>query len=169
MSDVSNDPIDNQVHEPNTLTDSWANHIEGIHILGDEILSSGWEPTAIMGISRGGLIPAAILSYKLDVRLIQAVRVQHYDEKNNPLKTGPQFVDGPEPFALQQIETDRLLVVDDIVDTGETLNLVLEFVRPFAHEVRVASLYVRSNQTAIADWFWRVEDEWVVFPWAPES
>ena len=151
------------------LFGSWATHIQAINSLGEEILASGWNPTAILGISRGGLIPAAILSYKLDVRLIQAVRVQHYDEKNNPLKTGPQFVDGPEPFAANQFETDRLLVVDDIVDTGETLNLVLDFVRPFAHEVRVASLYVRSNQTEIADWFWRVEDEWVVFPWAPES
>ena len=95
--------------------------------------------------------------------------MQHYDNRHNRLDSGPQFVDGPEPFATFQIETERLLVVDDIVDTGETLKLVLQAVRPHAEEVKVAALYVRSNRQDTADWFWRVEDEWVVFPWALED
>ncbi len=151
------------------LTSSWNEHIQGINSLADDIIASGWKPTAILGISRGGLIPAAVLSYKLNVRLIQAVRVQHYDDQNTPLDSGPKFVDGPEPFASHQIETERLLVVDDIIDTGETLNLVLDAVRPHAANIKVAALYVRSNQQNAADWFWKVEDEWVIFPWAPES
>ena len=149
-------------------TSSWNTHIQAINSLGEEILASGWKPTAILGISRGGLIPAAMLSYILDVRVIQTIRVQHYDDQNNPLDSGPKFVDEPEPFASHQIETDRLLIVDDIVDTGETLKLVLDAVHPHATEVKVAALYVRSNKQTAADWFWRVEDEWVVFPWAPE-
>ena len=149
-------------------TSSWNTHIQAINSLGEEILASGWKPTAILGISRGGLIPAAMLSYILDVRVIQTIRVQHYDDQNNLLDSGPKFVDEPEPFASHQIETDRLLIVDDIVDTGETLKLVLDAVHPHATEVKVAALYVRSNKQTAADWFWRVEDEWVVFPWAPE-
>ena len=149
-------------------TSSWNTHIQAINSLGEEILASDWKPTAILGISRGGLIPAAMLSYILDVRVIQVVRVQHYDEQNKPLDSGPKFVDDLQPFAKTQIETDRLLVVDEIIDTGETLKLVLDAVRPQATEVKVAALYVRSNKQTAADWFWRVEDEWVVFPWAPE-
>ncbi len=151
-----------------SLATSWNTHIQAINSLGEEILASDWKPTAILGISRGGLIPAAMLSYILDVRVIQAVRVQHYDEQNKPFGSGPKFVDDPQPFATTQIETDRLLVVDDIIDTGETLKLVLDAVRPHVTEVKVAALYVRSNKQTAADWFWRVEDEWVVFPWAPE-
>ena len=150
------------------LATSWTTHVNGINALGESILASRWQPTAILGISRGGLIPAAILSYMLDVRLIQAVRVQHYDDQDNRLEAGPQFIEGPQPFVTFNIETQRLLVVDDIVDTGETLKLVLEAVQPHADEVKVAALYVRSNQTHSADWYWKIEDEWVVFPWAPE-
>ena len=153
---------------PNLAT-SWTDHVEGINAIGEMILDNGWKPTAILGISRGGLIAAAMLSYMLDVRLIQAVRVQHYDEQHNKLETGPQFVDGPEPFATLSITTERLLIVDDIIDTGETLNLVHQAVRPHADEIKIAALYVRSNQKHSADWFWKVEDKWVVFPWAPEG
>ncbi len=151
------------------LTSSWTEHIEGINSLGEEILASGWQPTAILGVSRGGLIPAAMLSYMLDVRLIQAVRVEHYDDENKRLASGARFVDGPEPFATLNITTERLLIVDDIVDTGETLNLVRRAVHDHADQIKVAALYVRTNQKHAADWFWKVTDEWVVFPWAPEN
>ncbi len=154
---------------PRSLATSWSDHIIGINSLGERILASGWKPTAILGISRGGLIPAAMLSYMLNVRLIQAVRVKHYDDQNNRLASGARFIDGPEPFATLTITTERLLIVDDIVDTGETLKLVRAVVDGQAHEVRVAALYVRSDKQHTADWFWKVEDEWVVFPWAPES
>ncbi len=151
------------------LTSSWTAHIEGINSLGGEILSSGWQPTAILGVSRGGLIPAAMLSYMLDVRLIQAVRVEHYDDQNKRLASGARFVDGPQPFATLNITTERLLIVDDIIDTGETLKLVRRAVQDHADQIKVAALYVRSNQKHAADWFWKVEDDWVVFPWAPEN
>ena len=163
------EPANHSLSLPSTLITSWADHIVGISAIGESVLASGWKPTAILGISRGGLIPAAMLSYMLDIRLIQAVRVQHYDDKKKPLDSGPQFVDGPEPFGTNQIETKRLLIVDDIIDTGETLKLVRRSVHEHAKEIKVAALYVRSDQRHSADWYWKVEDEWVVFPWAPEG
>ena len=155
------------------LTSSWADHIEGINSIGKAILASGWKPTAILGISRGGLIPAAMLSYMLsymlDVRCIQAVRVEHYDDQNNRLASGARFIDGLQPFATLDITTERLLIVDDIVDTGETLKLVRQAVQDHADQIKAAALYVRSNQKHATDWYWKVEDEWIVFPWAPEN
>ena len=154
---------------PSSLTSSWLDHIQGINALGESVIASGWQPTAILGISRGGLIPAAMLSYMLDVRLIQAVRVEHYDDQNNRLASGARFVDGPQPFATLDITTERILIVDDIIDTGETLKLVRQAVQDHADQIKVAALYVRSNQKHAADWYWKVEDEWVVFPWAPAN
>ena len=150
------------------LASSWTEHVDGINSLGEAILASGWKPTAILGISRGGLIPAAMLSYMFDVRLIQSVRVQHYDGDNMRLESGPQFVEETRPFDALNIYTQRLLIVDDIVDTGETLKLARDAAQDHATEVKVAALYVRSDQKHSADWFWNVEDDWVVFPWAPE-
>ena len=147
----------------------WRDHIRGIHALGDEIRASGWKPTAILAITRGGLIPATILAYMLDVRLIHTVRVHHYDGENKRLESGPQFIDEPHPFDAINIHTERLLIVDDIIDTGETLKLVRRAAQDHAEEVKVAALYVRPDQKHSVDWYWKVEDEWVVFPWAPEG
>ena len=148
---------------------SWIDHIQAINSIGESILTSGWKPTAILAITRGGLIPAAILAYMLDVRRIHTVRVQHYDNKNSRLESGPQFVEETRPFDTLNIYTERLLIVDDIIDTGETLKLIRSTVHDHAEEVKVAALYVRSDQKHSADWYWKVEDEWVVFPWAPEG
>ena len=151
------------------LTASWTDHIQGINSLGEAILASGWTPTAILAITRGGLIPATILAYMLDVRRIHTVRVQHYDNKNSRLESGPQFVEETRPLDALNVHTERLLIVDDIIDTGETLKLVLRAALNRAEEVKVAALYVRSAQKHSADWYWKVEDQWVVFPWAPEG
>lgn len=149
------------------LTSSWLNHIQGINALGESILASGWQPTAILGIARGGLIPAAMLSYILNVRLIQNVRVEHYNDQKNRLSSGPQFIDNHQPSPGLDVTTERLLIVDDIVDTGKTLKLVRQAVQDHADEIKVAALYVRPNQKHAADWYWKVENEWVIFPWAP--
>ena len=105
----------------------------------------------------------------LDVRRIHTVRVQHYDNKNSRLETGPQFVEEASPLDALNIYIERLLIVDDIIDTGETLKLVRRAAHDHAEEVKVAALYVRSDQKHSVDWYWKVEDEWVVFPWAPED
>lgn len=151
------------------LTASWTDHIQGINSLGEAILASGWTPTAILAITRGGLIPATILAYMLDVRRIHTVRVQHYDSKNSRLESGPQFVEETRPFDAPNVYTERLLIVDDIIDTGETLKLVRRAAHDHAEDIKVVALYVRSAQKHSADWYWKVEDEWVVFPWAPEG
>ncbi len=148
---------------------SWIDHIQAINSIGESILTSGWKPTAILAITRGRLIPATVLAYMLDVRRIHTVRVQHYDNTNNRLETGPQLVEEISPFDALDAYTERLLIVDDIIDTGETLKLVRRAAHDHADEVKVAALYVRSDQIHSADWYWKVEDEWVVFPWAPEN
>ena len=69
-------------------TTSWSEHITGINSLGESILASGWKPTAILAIARGGLIPATILAYMLDVRRIIAIDVQHYDANRSRFEGG---------------------------------------------------------------------------------
>lgn len=166
---MSSEPTKIDASLPFILATSWADHIEGINTIGESILASGWKPTAIFAITRGGLIPAAILAYMLDVRRIHTVRVQHYDNKNSRLEPGPQFIEETRPFDSLDIYTERLLIVDDIIDTGETLEFVRRAAHDHAEEIKVAALYVRSDQEHSADWYWKVEDEWVVFPWAPEN
>ena len=164
---MSTEPAQPESSLPPALADSWVDHLAGIDAIGDAIMRSGWKPSAILGIARGGLIPAAILAYKLDVRLILSVRVQHCAGQELRMESGAQFIEESRPF--EGLDTERLLIVDDIIDTGETIKLVRDVVREHTTVVKVAALYVRSNQKNSVDWYWKVEDEWVTFPWAPKG
>ena len=148
------------------LTSSWNYYIEGITELGEAILASGWKPTAILAIARGGLIPGAMLAYMLGVRRILAIESQHYDSNRSRFESGPRLFGVNSVLDSLDVNSDRLLIVDDIIDTGETIKLIRDETKSHAQEIKVAALYVRSNQKHAADWYWKIEDEWVVFPWA---
>ncbi len=110
----------------------------------------------IVAITRGGLIPAAIVARELECRLIETISVVSYDEevrgKPNVLKQATAAGDG-----------EGFLIVDDLVDSGVTARLVRELL-PRAH---FACLYAKPAGKPVADTF-VVEvpqDTWILFPW----
>jgi hypoxanthine phosphoribosyltransferase len=62
----------------------------------------------------------------------------------------------------------HLLIADDVADTGETVNLVADTVRPRVHELRTAVLYEKSRSIVQCDYVWRRTDDWIVFPWSAQ-
>ena len=60
----------------------------------------------------------------------------------------------------------HLLIADDVADTGETLHLVAETVRPQVQELRTAVLYEKSRSIVQCDYVWRRTDDWIAFPWS---
>ena len=60
----------------------------------------------------------------------------------------------------------RLLVVDDVADSGRTLALVLELLRETGADARSAVLYAKSASVIAPDFAWRRTDRWIVFPWS---
>lgn len=60
----------------------------------------------------------------------------------------------------------HLLIVDDVADTGETLHLVAETVRPQVQELRTAVLYEKTRSIVKCDYVWRRTDDWIMFPWS---
>ncbi|GAC1483255.1 MAG: xanthine phosphoribosyltransferase [Acetobacteraceae bacterium] len=112
--------------------------------------------TGIVAITRGGLIPAAIVARELECRLVESISVVSYDEEEQGapvvLKTPAAAGDGT-----------GFLIVDDLVDSGVTARLVRQLL-PRAH---FACLYAKPAGKAVADSF-VVEvpqDIWVLFPW----
>ena len=137
---------------------------------GETILTSGWRPTAILGISRGGLVLAAMLSYMLDVRNVHTVRVEHYDDQNKRLLSGARFLNDPQPFASINITSERLLIVDAIVDTGETLKLVRQAAQDHAQQIRGSrSLRTPKPATRRRLVLESHRRNGSYFPWAPED
>ncbi|AYJ33566.1 phosphoribosyltransferase [Corynebacterium xerosis] len=133
--------------------------------LAQTIADDGYEPEIIIAVARGGLVAAGALSYALGVKLSDAINVEFYTDVHTTL---------PDPILLEplldvaSISGRKLLVVDDVADSGRTMKLVLEILREQGAEVRSAVLYEKSVSVVKPDYTWRHTDEWIVFPWSAE-
>jgi xanthine phosphoribosyltransferase len=110
----------------------------------------------IVAVTRGGMIPAAIVARELGIRLIETVSVATYDEET---KGTPSILKAP----VSAGDGDGFLVIDDLVDTGITARAVRNLL-PKAH---LACVYAKPEGQAMADSWIRVVDQetWIVFPW----
>ena len=115
--------------------------------------------TGIVAISRGGLIPAAIVARELECRLIESVSVVTYDEEaqGKPVVTKPPTAAG---------DGTGFLVVDDLVDTGTTARVVRGLL-PKAH---FACIYAKPAGRELVDTFVTEvsQSTWILFPWDTE-
>lgn len=133
--------------------------------LAQTIADDGYDPEIIIAVARGGLVAAGALSYALGVKLSDAINVEFYTDVHTTL---------PDPILLEplldvaSISGRKLLVVDDVADSGRTMKLVLEILREQGAEVRSAVLYEKSASVVKPDYTWRHTDEWIVFPWSAE-
>lgn len=119
------------------------------------------EPFAgIVAITRGGLVPAAIVARELDLRIIETVCVASYDAEN---KRGTLDVLKPIAPAIATGGGERVLIVDDLVDTGATARIVRGLL-PKAH---LATVYAKPAGRPHVDTFMTEvsQDTWIYFPW----
>ncbi|MGE0340437.1 MAG: xanthine phosphoribosyltransferase [Xanthobacteraceae bacterium] len=115
---------------------------------------------AIVCITRGGLVPAAIVARELDVRVIETISVVSYrDYKNQSMPEVVKTIEG----RLLSTQGQGLLVVDDLVDTGKTAKVVRELL-PKAH---FATVYAKPLGRPLVDTFITEvsQDTWIYFPW----
>jgi xanthine phosphoribosyltransferase len=112
----------------------------------------------IVAITRGGLIPAAIVARELECRLIESVSVVSYAGEAGTLGT-PTILKAPTATA----DGEDFLIIDDLVDSGVTA----KFVRALLPRARFACLYAKPAGRATADVFVAEvpQDTWILFPW----
>jgi len=115
---------------------------------------------AIVCITRGGLVPAAIVARELDVRLIETISIVSYRDYKN--QSAPEVVKSIEEKLLAT-GGKGILVVDDLVDTGKTAKVVRELL-PKAH---FAAVYAKPLGRPLVDTFVTEvsQDTWIYFPW----
>ncbi len=113
----------------------------------------------VCAITRGGLIPAAIVARELDCRLIETVSVVTYDEET---RGDPRVVKPP----IAAGDGTGWLLVDDLVDTGTTARVVRALL-PRAH---FATVYAKPQGRPLVDSFITEvsQDTWILFPWDTE-
>ncbi|MEX5269685.1 phosphoribosyltransferase [Kocuria sabuli] len=142
---------------------TWERFGEATQELARSVVESGFLPEIIIAVARGGLLPAGALSYAMGVKLSDAINVEFYTDVHQTL---------PDPVLLapmldtESIAGRKLLVVDDVADSGRTLALVLELLRGFGAEARSAVIYAKPRSVVAPDYVWRATDEWIVFPWS---
>jgi xanthine phosphoribosyltransferase len=116
---------------------------------------------AIVTITRGGLVPAAIVARELGTRVIETVCIASYHDYK--MQGGLQVLKGIAPEVAKFGEGKGILVVDDLVDTGATAKVVREML-PKAH---FATVYAKPLGRPMVDTFVTEvsQDTWIYFPW----
>jgi hypoxanthine phosphoribosyltransferase len=128
--------------------------------LAKSIQASGYRPEVIVCINRGGMILSRFLSDYLGVRDIKAIRVEHY----SVVKKG-ETAKIVEPLPTK-LNGEKVLLVDDIADTGETLKVAKKYLLQMgASEVKVATLHCKPWSSFKPDYFAEETDKWIVYFW----
>jgi hypoxanthine phosphoribosyltransferase len=140
---------------------SWDQIYELLLNLANRIRRNDFKPDVIVGVSRGGWPPARVISDLLENPRLANVTAEFYvgvaETKGKPVITQPVSV---------SVRGKRVLVVDDVADTGESLRLVRAHLEEQdATEVKIATIYYKPWSVVIPDYCEKETSSWIVFPW----
>ena len=159
MSDTADPAIDRDVV-------TWSDLDDLVLALADRLTGEDFD--VLLAITRGGLVPAGMLAYRLRLRNILVAAVEYYDEHGRP---------GPHPTFLQfpadpLLRGQRVLIVDEVWDSGTTIAAVTDRVRQAGGISTTAVLHYKpANSTApgVPDVYAVETDRWVVYPFKAGS
>jgi len=145
---------------------TWPLYADAAKALARMVADDVYRPDLILAIARGGLLIAGSVSYALGVKNLHVINVEYYTGVDERLDF-PVIL--PPPLNLVDLAAARVLVVDDVADTGHTLALVHDFCLPQVAELRSAVLYQKPHSVIDCDYVWRRTDRWIDFPWSTAS
>ena len=145
---------------------TWDDLGAGARALAEEVHEGGYRPDIVLSIARGGLLVGAALAYALDVKNTYTMNVEFYTGVDERLAM-PMII--PPVPELVDLGEARVLIADDVADTGETLALVKQFCAGKVGEIRAAVLYEKPRSCVRSEYVWRRTDRWITFPWSAED
>ncbi len=147
-------------------------HEKGFHISWDQIHRDsralawrlekmgpeGGDWKAVVAITRGGMAPAMIIARELDIRTVDTISIKSYDHQ---AQSAAVVLKAPDADIIG--DGDGVLIIDDLVDTGKTLEVVKSRY-PKAH---IATVYAKPMGRPMVDTFITEvsQDTWIFFPW----
>jgi hypothetical protein len=144
---------------------TWEDFGTASRALAQAVADDGYEPDMILSIARGGLLIGGALGYAMSVKNTYTMNVEFYTGVDERLEVprilppAPDFVD---------LHDAKILIVDDVADTGHTLKSVDEFCAGKVGEVRTAVIYEKSHSVVKCDYVWKRTDLWINFPWSDQ-
>ncbi|WP_328901008.1 MULTISPECIES: phosphoribosyltransferase [unclassified Streptomyces] len=134
--------------------------------LAQAVADDGYEPDVVLSIARGGVFVAGGLAYALDCKNIHLVNVEFYTGVGTTLEMPVMLA--PVPNVID-FSDKKVLIADDVADTGKTLKLVRDFCIDHVAEVRSAVIYEKSHSLVQCEYVWKKTDRWINFPWSVEK
>ena len=143
-------------------------HEKGFHVSWDQLhrdsralawrLQGQGDWRAVIAITRGGMAPAMIVARELDIRMVDTISVKSYDHQT---QSEPRVIKFPDMEVMG--DGEGVLIVDDLVDTGRTL----EVVRAHLPKAHVATAYAKPKGRPMVDTYVTEvsQDTWIFFPW----
>jgi hypoxanthine phosphoribosyltransferase len=129
--------------------------------MAQKIRINGFKPDMIVGVSRGGWLPARVLSDLLDNPNLANVRAEFYlgvaETKDEPVLTQP---------VSAVVSGKKVLIVDEVADTGKSLKLIKEHIaQQGASDIKIATVYYKPWSVVKPDYYEKKTERWIVFPW----
>jgi hypoxanthine phosphoribosyltransferase len=143
---------------------TWQDSYEMARALAIRVKEDCFGPDIVIAIGRGGYVPARVVCDFLLQDMLTSFKMEHW---GSAAKEKPE-VKIRFPLAVE-ITDQKVLVVDDVTDTGETLKHAIEYLRSLSPRVvRTAVLQHKSGSRFLPDYFAREEKEWrwIIYPWA---
>jgi len=142
-------------------TPSWEDIEIEVLNLGKRILENNFRPSVIIAILTGGVIPGKLLLDILGVEKMRYVEIKFYkgigETNRRPVIKA---------IYAENIENEEVLIVDAVSDTGETLEAVVNVMSMYRpRRIRTSTIFVKPWSKKIPDYYSKVVDKWIVFPW----
>jgi hypoxanthine phosphoribosyltransferase len=142
---------------------SWAEFGNASRELATSVHETGFVPDVVVAGCPRGLLLAGAIAYALDVKSCGALNAEFYTgvdaRLDEPIILAP-FLDEV------SLSGKRVLLVDDVSDSGRTLKMVLNLITLAGAEVKTVCLYSKSHTVLEPDYVWRHTDRWIAFPWS---
>jgi len=145
---------------------TWDGFGEAMRDLARDILDSGFETEVVVAIARGGLLPAGAIAYGLGAKNCGAINVEFYTGIGTVLDA-PEVI--PPALDMDYLNGRRVLLVDDVADSGRTLALAVELLREKGADVRSVTIYTKPTTIIQPDFAWKDTDRWIDFPWSAKG
>ena len=144
----------------------WVTYGRAARELAQTVADDGYDPDIVLAIARGGLFAAGSLGYALSVKNIYVMNVEFYTGVGERLDVPmmlPPYID------MIEMKDQKVLIADDVADTGKTLELVRNFCLPQVADVRCAVIYEKPQSLVKCEYVWKHTERWINFPWSTEE
>jgi uncharacterized protein len=146
-----------------TLT--WDLYGGAVRALARQVADDGYRPDIILAIARGGLFVAGSLGYSLSVKNLYVMNIEYYTGVGTRLDVPVML---PPYQDAMNLDGARILIADDVADTGNTIKVVDDHCQGRVADVRTAVLYEKPHSLVRCEYVWRYTDKWINFPWSTE-